>query len=285
MPASTPPDQPPNASPPSGTTCVELPVTLQSGSFSSPDPGATHVASEWEVRRPDGSPDFASYNDTVNLESITIPAGTLEYYATYLWHVRHQDSSGQWSLWSAETSFRTADTPTGASVSPLWVTGNPADVDIDFTNVTGDGCTTVQILTSRPPGTGALPSRVVRMSAFYEIETTAVYVTGGAAGVDIQIPYPQPPASVDESTLKLYHWQNSSWTEEVSSVADTVNNVVSAHVTDLSPFFVGRVLPAGSGGAASIPLFPNWYTSMLAAVAAGGAGYFVWRRRMAPQQS
>jgi PKD repeat protein len=45
------------------------------------------------------------------LNSVQVPLDRLEYEVTYYWRVRHQDSDGNWSEWSDETSFTTAVTP------------------------------------------------------------------------------------------------------------------------------------------------------------------------------
>ena len=34
-----------------------------------------------------------------------------------------------------------------------------------------------------------------------------------------------------------------------------------------------------------VPFFPNWYTGVMAVAVAGGSGYFVWRRRLAHEQT
>ncbi|MCL0041347.1 dockerin type I domain-containing protein, partial [Dehalococcoidia bacterium] len=115
---SIPPNQPSNVWPGDETTGIDLTPTLQSSAFSDPDAGDSHVASHWQLTTTPGdytSPIFDSGRDTENLESITIPSGTLKYLTTYYWRVRHQDNRGVWSEWSAETSFTTMRLPADVS--------------------------------------------------------------------------------------------------------------------------------------------------------------------------
>jgi uncharacterized membrane protein YphA (DoxX/SURF4 family)/chitodextrinase len=102
---SQPPHQPSNTLPANGATGLPLTPTLQSSVFFDPD-GDSHAASQWQIRT-DGSPVFDSDRDTTNLTSIIIPSGKLSYNTTYYWHVKYQDSNGDWSDWSNETSFTT----------------------------------------------------------------------------------------------------------------------------------------------------------------------------------
>lgn len=110
QPPNQPPARPTNVAPSDNTTAVSLTPTLQSKPFSDPE-GDSHAASWWQVRTSSGnysSAVFDSGTDTSNLVSRVIPSGKLDYSTIYYWRVRHQDNSGDWSLWSAETSFATA---------------------------------------------------------------------------------------------------------------------------------------------------------------------------------
>lgn len=108
---SSPPDQPSNSSPANGVGGIGLTPTLSSSSFTDPDLGDTHAASQWQLRTSSGSfssPAFDSDTDYTNLTSISVPSDKLTYFTTYYWHVRYQDNHGAWSEWSTETSFTTA---------------------------------------------------------------------------------------------------------------------------------------------------------------------------------
>jgi len=54
---------------------------------------------------------FDSGTDASSLTQIDIPAGTLNGHTTYDWRVRHQDNNGDWSAWSENTCFTTANRP------------------------------------------------------------------------------------------------------------------------------------------------------------------------------
>jgi len=107
---SQPPAQPSTSSPADGATDVALTPTLASSTFSDPDAGDTHAASQWQVRTSEGtydSPLLDSETSTPHLTSIGIPSGTLKHSTTYCWRVRYKDSSGEWSDWSEEACFTT----------------------------------------------------------------------------------------------------------------------------------------------------------------------------------
>jgi hypothetical protein len=104
------PNQPECSSPRDGLRNVSLTATLKSGPFSDPDSGDIHVASQWQIREATGdysNPIFDSGIDTFHLTQIGIPPGTLNYFSTYFWRVRYQDSQGVWSDYSSETMFTT----------------------------------------------------------------------------------------------------------------------------------------------------------------------------------
>jgi PKD repeat protein len=109
-PVNQSPSQPSNVSPSSAATGVILVPTLQASTFSDPDAGDTHAASQWQVRAASGdytSPVFDSGTDSTNLLSMLVPSGKLSYSTTYYWRVMYQDNHVAWSSWSAETSFTT----------------------------------------------------------------------------------------------------------------------------------------------------------------------------------
>ncbi|MCX5991283.1 MAG: PKD domain-containing protein [Chloroflexi bacterium] len=126
--ANQSPKQPSNVSPANGATGVSLTTTLQSSASSDPDAGDTHAASQWQVRTSSGSyssPAFGSGSDTSNLTSITVPSGKLTYSTTYYWHVRYQDNQGDWSDWSAETTFITGNAPQLVNLDVRFITQFP----------------------------------------------------------------------------------------------------------------------------------------------------------------
>jgi VCBS repeat-containing protein len=119
--ASAAPDKPSNVSPANGATDITSTPTLVSSAFSDPDSGDAHAASQWQISTVSGnyfSPMFDSGTDSSNLTSIAVPSGKLQLATTYYWRVRHQDSLGNWSAWSAETSFTTEAAPNQPPAQP-----------------------------------------------------------------------------------------------------------------------------------------------------------------------
>jgi outer membrane protein assembly factor BamB len=119
--ANRAPDQPGNVSPGDGAAGVSLSPTLMSSAFSDPDSGDTHAASQWQITTIPGdysSPVYDSGADAANLTQLTIPWGTLAYGTTYYWRVRHQDSNGNWSAFSPETSFSTPGVEAVTAAAP-----------------------------------------------------------------------------------------------------------------------------------------------------------------------
>jgi hypothetical protein len=117
---SVSPNKPTNSTPANEATGISLTATLQSSAFSDTDPGDTHAASQWQITSTSAdysSPVYDSGIDTSNKTSITIPSATLSNNAVYYWRVRHKDSYGNWSDWSAETSFTTAGGGGGCGAS------------------------------------------------------------------------------------------------------------------------------------------------------------------------
>jgi hypothetical protein len=105
--ANRPPDQPTNVSPSNGATGIGLTPTLHSSTFSDPDVGDTHAASQWQIRTCSGTWVFDS-GPVAGLTSIAVPQAVLSSPPiTYFWHVMYQDNHGNWSDYSSETSFAT----------------------------------------------------------------------------------------------------------------------------------------------------------------------------------
>ncbi len=111
------PAQPRNLAPAHGATGVSLTPTLRSSAFSESEVGDTHVASQWRLWKDSTSIIYDSGTDFTKLTTATIDSGRLSYSTTYWWHVRHRGSTGLWSDWSAETSFKT----TAKGGSSLWI--------------------------------------------------------------------------------------------------------------------------------------------------------------------
>ena len=239
------PNQPPNVGPAESAVCVSLPMTLQSGPFSDPDPGDTHAGSQWQVRTSTGSyasPVFDSGVDTVHLTSIALTQNELAWTTTYYWHVRYQDNHSAWSSWSTETMFTTADTPTGSPVTVIRTNTN-----IGFNQVTIGGCTWVTLSSTNP--LGPIPRGFAVVGPFRDVVTTASY----AGTITIGLPF-DPSGIPDEQRLRLFHWNGFFW-QDVTTSVDTTNDIVYGRVSSLSWFFIGGqwVEVQGGAGANSLP--------------------------------
>ncbi len=181
------PITPSNSSPANGATGISVTPTLTSSAFSDPDVGDSHKASQWQITAISGnyaSPVYDSSPDTTNKTRITIPAGKLSYDTTYYWHVRHQDSYGNWSGYSPETAFTASSIKADFSAAPIQVapgqtvtfsdnsTGDVTSWVCDF----GDGAT--KEWTTRPEG-GKLTHSYSTAGSY-----TVSLKVAGAAGKD-----------------------------------------------------------------------------------------------------
>jgi putative nucleotidyltransferase with HDIG domain len=131
-----PPNQPTNVSPANTASEVSLTPTLEASDFSDPDAGDSQVAAQWQVTSVSGdysSPVYDSGSDNINLTEIALPSRIISESTTYYWRVRYQDSSGNWSEWSVETSFSNVRDSFTSSV-PL-----PGDVSTDPKVITISG--------------------------------------------------------------------------------------------------------------------------------------------------
>jgi hypothetical protein len=119
-PSNSLPDQPVNLDPTDGTIDVHtLHPTLTASTFNDPD-GDTHYASQWRISTGSGA-DFAAnivYNSGVVSPSISHSVTTaLATDTPYYWQAGYQDSKGEWSPWSSETSFTITNLPPNQPVN------------------------------------------------------------------------------------------------------------------------------------------------------------------------
>jgi len=200
---ATPPATPANFSP-SPATCVGLPVTLTASIFSDPGSGEHQDAAQWQIRASTGDysdPVFDSGPDTVNLNSITIPAGILSDSSSYCWHVRYQDNLGAWSEYSSETCFYTKPVALAYSNTPVCVGdtiqlyGGPSGMNYSWTGPLG-------FSSDRQRAT--IPYATVGMTGTYSLtvtdangcsDITSTYVTIQSCASPPNTPSNQSPAS------------------------------------------------------------------------------------------
>ncbi|MDM7998813.1 MAG: PKD domain-containing protein [Dehalococcoidia bacterium] len=114
---NSPPGSPQNVSPADGATGVSTRPVLQASAFSDPDATAyialtdSHAASQWQIRLDTGTYASPVVNATTGAVTSVVITEQLEAGKTYYWHVRYQDSRGNWSGYSEETSFTVKSIP------------------------------------------------------------------------------------------------------------------------------------------------------------------------------
>jgi hypothetical protein len=160
----------------------------------------------------------------------------------------------------------TVDTPIGSNV-----TVSLANAIVSFNSVVAPGITTV-ITQQGNPG-GGIPSWFRVHGLFVDISTTATYTGPVTIGLN-----DDESGVGNESNLKLFHWECGHWVDVTTSV-DTVNHIVYGQVNSLSWFFIGGQWVWVS----SVPVFPNIYIGIAAALAAGVIAYFL-RRSLVRQE-
>ena len=80
-----------------------------------------------------------------------------------------------------------------------------------------------------------------------------------------------------EGDLEMWHC-NGTHGIEVTFSQDPTNNIMVGQDTELSWWLLEDPPEGGGGGAAGVPVFPNIYVGMAAAVGAGIVAYFVRKR-------
>ena len=100
------PNTPTNVSPANGATGQALTPTLQCTAYSG---SGTPQGSQWQVSEDTvfAAPAWDSGLQTAVFTSVSVPSGALSYSARYYWRVRHTNTEGGKSAWSAPTSFDT----------------------------------------------------------------------------------------------------------------------------------------------------------------------------------
>ncbi len=231
---TSPPYQPENISPADGAIDIILTPTLQSSDFSDPDTGDSHYASQWQITI--ASEDYTvpakiydSEIDTFNLVGITIPSGTLSIDTPYYWRVRHQDSYGNWSDWSEETSFTTALMQPPATPSNISPDDEATDISLTPTLESSDF--------SDPDAGDSHTASWWQISLDHQF-TNIVYNSGSDNSNLISITIPSGTLSYDTT----YYWRVkhqdsygnwSAWSEETSFT--TVASGAPAQPSNISP--------------------------------------------------
>jgi hypothetical protein len=96
--------------PANGATNVGDGTTLTSNAFAMTSGVDTHASTDWEIWTGAGGTGtlvFSSYADSVNKQSIAVPAGTFAQSTVYYPRVRYNSNGGGTSAWSANVQFTT----------------------------------------------------------------------------------------------------------------------------------------------------------------------------------
>ncbi len=137
------------------------------------------------------------------------------------------DTSGNIYPTPTENQSSTYNTQTGANV-PVQLTSN---LKVTYTQVTTEGNTTVN------PVDSLLESETqptfLKIGKYYYIGTEALVFT---APIKVELNY-TPPTGVNESNIKLYHWEGS-WVDRTTSI-DIANDRITGSINSFSPVVLG----------------------------------------------
>jgi hypothetical protein len=104
------------------STVGRSPLLTGSAYVTTPDPSATHLSTNWEVRKTsDNSLVFSSYNNTVNLTSITVPYDVLAVSTSYAFRAQYNSTVYGSSAYGSTTAS-TASTFPNTVYAPATVT-------------------------------------------------------------------------------------------------------------------------------------------------------------------
>jgi uncharacterized repeat protein (TIGR01451 family) len=115
----------------------------------------------------------------------------------------------------------------------------PSDAEITFSEVSSPGTTSFSTSNEGPPPPSGFRLGEGESAVYIDISTTAGY-TGTLI---ISIPYDEAqfPGLVNESDIKIFHWENGEFVDRTIEV-DTVNNIIHAEVNSLSNFIIAEPL-------------------------------------------
>ncbi len=150
------------------------------------------------------------------------------------------DTSGNVNSTVVSNASSTLNTQAGNNV----VVGLGNNLNVTFSQVTGEGNTTVSLSTT--PSNAHSFSKVGNY--YYDISLSG---TTSSGNITVELGY-NPTGIYNENAVKLYHWNAtlSSW-EDITTYLDVSNDRVRGNVTGLSPFVVG--VPPGPGITSTTP--------------------------------
>ena len=127
---NNPPDKPTLVSPADGATNISLTPALQTGDFTDPDSGNTHLQTRWQISKLlDFSALALDVTCTGHLTTLTVPASLLEAGTTYYWRAMFFDNLESGSEWSEPYLFTTVTNSNDTDPE----NGIPDDQEVDNT--------------------------------------------------------------------------------------------------------------------------------------------------------
>jgi S-layer protein (TIGR01567 family) len=191
--------------------------------------GSTWISWAWSIT---GS----NFNHTMVSINGTFQSNTSNNYFNYTYFnvgtsntisLQTVDTSGGINSTIVSNTSSTYNTVTGTGISIIPF-GN---VLVIFSQVDTEGNTTASAYSSLQSEENA-PTFSKIGNYYYYISTGAGY----SGNVTVELGY--TPGGVNESNIKLYHYNGASW-DDVTTSIDTTNDKVRGNVTILSPFAVG----------------------------------------------
>ncbi len=190
--------------------------------------GSTWISWAWSIT---GS----NFNHTMVSINGTFQSNTSNNYFNYTYFnvgtsntisLQTVDTSGGINSTIVSNTSSTYNTVTGTGISIIPF-GN---VLVIFSQVDTEGNTTARTYSLLQSGENA--PTFSKIGNYYYISTGAGY----SGKVTVELGY--TPSGVNESNIKLYHYNGASW-DDVTTSIDTTNDKVRGNVTILSPFAVG----------------------------------------------
>ncbi len=311
--ANSPPNQPSNLQPADLATDVSMTPVLKASDFTDPDStayvalGESLAASQWQITTTPGSYATPVADSTVKstATSATI-AGSLAAGTKYYWHVRYQDTYGNWSAWSLETSFTTkgiskpvadfsadkSEVIGGEDLVTFTESSTPAGEIDRWTWDFGDGTAENWTYLTRP-STGAITHKYSAADGGTKTVKLTVYNSAATAGVSKSltlIVHTKPAASftaspaagkageeitiTDASTppedITSWEWQFSDGTTESwdRSQRDAAGGVIT-HTFGKSGTHTVSLTVKGALG-------ESFYSKEIRVTGGGGFGFGLW---------
>ncbi|MHB8883049.1 MAG: LamG-like jellyroll fold domain-containing protein [Thermodesulfovibrionales bacterium] len=220
---NTLPGKPANLTPTDGAT--DVPViypTLTASVFSDADAGDTHYASIWRVSTGGGAAFDANivYSSSVAATTSHTMTSQLATNTTYYWQVSYQDSKGEWSAYSDNTSFIISNTQ---PARPANITPANGATDVSRLPVL-----TASAFADSDPGDTQLAGQwLISMGSGAAFDSAIVYNSGTVA------PSANHMVNLPLSLSTVYYWkvryQDSKgvWSDYSSETSFTSTGLIS----------------------------------------------------------